>query len=160
MSRSLGPRLPEPIVRVLSASRGEGADRAILIATTDSAGRPHPALLTYNEVLAEGPATLRLAAYADSTTAENLRLRGAVTLCLVEPGAAHYVKARARELTSPLPGRAVFEATVEDVRADEVDATREDMAVIATGITFRTTNPERRAQADEAIRDALRAAGR
>lgn len=160
MSRSLGPQLPEPVVRALSAARGDRADRAILIATADAAGRPHPALLTYGEVLAEGPATLRLTAYANSATAENLRARGAVTLCLVEPGSAHYVKARARELASPLPGRAFFEATVEDVRRDEVDPMREDAAEIVTGITYRAQNPSRRAQDDAAIRNALRAAGR
>lgn len=160
MSRSLGTQLPDPIVRALSAEPGDLAGRAILIATTDAAGRPHPALLSYGEVLARDASTLRLAAAKGSATAENMRIRGAVTLCLVEPGAAHYVKARARELTSALPGRAVFEATVEDVRADEADPTFEDAAEIATGITFRTENPARRAQADVALRAALREAGR
>mgnify|MGYP001396359393 CR=1 FL=1 len=54
-------------------------------ATTDAAGRPHPALLSYGEVLARDASTLRLAAAKGSATAENMRIRGAVTLCLVEP---------------------------------------------------------------------------
>jgi len=160
MSRSLGDRLPADLVRSLSGDRPDLAGHAIVIATTDGAGRPHPALLAYDELLALDPGTLRLATYARSSTAENLRQRGALTLCFVEPGSAHYVKARARERTSTLRGRAVFEATVEDVRADEPDASREGTAEILSGITFRTADPRHRARDAEDVQAALRGAGR
>ena len=158
MSEVLGATLPEDLLRVLSnpLAKARGGE-AILIATADAAGRPHPALLSYGEVRARDTSTLRFATYAASTTAQNLRDRGAVTLCFVGPGSAVYVKARARELDrgSAPPGLARFEARVEEVRRDRARAFLEGPAEITSGITFRVADPEAKAREWAALHEAL-----
>ena len=97
MSKRLGNALPDELfARLHGADAGDWADQAVLIATVDAQLRPHPALLSFDELYAPDPRRLRLATYADSSTTRNLRERGTVTLCLVGPGAVWYVKARAR----------------------------------------------------------------
>lgn len=140
MSRTLGHELPEALRALL-----DGHDlparmgKAILIATVDAAGRPHPALLSYGEVVAIDRRRLRLATYRDSRTSGNMRRAGHLTLCLVEPGMAYYVKARARELDNPMPGYpalARFEATIEEVLADQAREDLEPDTRITGGIEF------------------------
>ncbi len=153
MSRSLGDTLTgELLARLASESAGEWVDVAIPIATVDRLGRPHPALLSYDEVAAPDATTLRLATYAGSHTSDNLRLRGVVTLYLLAPGEVHYLEARARELDGGLRGHpllAVFEARIEDVLVDESDAALEGAAVIASAPRVR------RAGAAAGLRGAL-----
>lgn len=153
MSRSLGAALPEALLERFTLERaGEWADVVIPIATVDRLARPHPALLSYDEVGAREPTTLRLTTYALSLTSDNLRLRGALTLYLLAPGAVHAIKAHAREVAGGLAGhagRALFEARVEDVLVDEVDAALEG-AVRLTGV-LRVD----RAQPADGLRAAL-----
>lgn len=145
MSVSLGAVLPEALLeRLQGASAGEWADVALLATTTDPAGRPHAAMLSYDELAALDARTLRVATYDGSRTTDNLRRRGALTLILVAPGAVHYVKTRAREVPGGLPecpGLALFEAEVEDVLADSVDPAYEGEVEIVTGITVRRERP-------------------
>jgi hypothetical protein len=144
MSRELGNALPGALLSLL-----EGSDlsarlgRAILAATVDAAGWPHPALLSYGEVVAVDARRLRLATYANSRTAENLRRSGRLTLCLIEAGLACYVKASARELAeSPeLAGLARFEAIVEQVLVDQAREDREPGARLTRGIEFEDGRP-------------------
>ncbi len=89
MSRALGGSLPEErggllCGRVLPARLGKG----ILVITTDAAGWPQPALLSYGEVVAVERHRLRLALDQATRTAENLRRDGKVALCVIEAGAA------------------------------------------------------------------------
>ena len=77
--RSLSRVLAAP---VLTPSPGE----AIVVCTVDADGWPHPAMLSYFEVAALDPRTLRLAVYNDSRTCANMRERGAATLILADPG--------------------------------------------------------------------------
>ena len=130
------------------------------MATTDERGRPHPALLAYGEVLALSPSLVRLAVSAGSTTERNLRERRAVTLCLVGPDGACYVKAAARALpsegSSSDAGIAVFEAAVEDVLVDSPAPGEE--AWLTGGITFAAGDPARRARESAARLEALRRA--
>lgn len=116
---------------------------AILIATIDSMGWPHPALLSYAEVVALDARTLRFATYRESATAQNLRERGAMTFCLFAPGSAYYLKARAREL-APSETLARFEAVVVEVLADEARAELEGAATVSSGIGFRILDPAAR----------------
>ena len=148
MSRHAGDRLDEALFRRLSGNGGEGAasraHEAILIATTDERGRPHPALLSYGEVLATSPALLRIAVRTDSTTARNLAARGALTLSLIGPEGVAYVKAAARALPAERPrgeeGRVAFEARVEDVLVDTPAAG--EKAHLTSGITFAADDSE------------------
>ncbi|MFI5007396.1 MAG: pyridoxamine 5'-phosphate oxidase family protein [Solirubrobacterales bacterium] len=135
----------------------ERMTEAILIATIDTTGWPHPALLSYAEVVAVDARTLRFATYRESATAQNLRERGFMTFCLIAPGSAYYLKARAREL-APSETLARFEAVVEDVLADEARAELEGMATISSGIGFRILDPAARLAAWTAQVEDLRTA--
>jgi len=160
MSTRVGDRLDDALLDRLSGARADGpVHEAVLVATVDERGRPHPALLGPGEILAVDPTRLRLAVPAASTTARNLAARGAVTLCLIAPAGVAYVKAAAR----PLPaepflagqGLAAFEVHIEDVLADAPAAS--EAARLATGITFTTDDPA--FSRDRAARlDALRRA--
>jgi len=161
MSVRTGDRLDPALFRRLA---GEGltsrASEAILVATTDDRGRPHPALLAYGEVVALTPTRVRLTVFGASTTARNLGARRALTLCLVGRDGVAYVKASARPL-APEPwlaakGLAAFEAAVEDVLVDS-PAPGED-ASLTSGIVFAYADPERQARESAARIEALRRA--
>jgi hypothetical protein len=161
VSKRVGDHLDERLFQRLSggglATRPE---EAIVIATTDDRGRPHPALLAYGEVLAVTPALVRLVLFANSATARNLAARGAATLCLIGSDGVAYVKAAAHPLpTQPAlaaQGLVAFEARVEDVLVD-TPAPGED-ARLTSGITFVADDPERQARDWAAKLEALRRA--
>lgn len=122
----------------------EVARKAIPVVTVDERGWPHPALLSYFEVVAVGPTSLRLAVYGTSTTARNLRRDGRLTLAVVDDGAAYYVKGAASELAPRMrtaPEHASFEVHVETVLADVADASAEPYAWVTGGITYATRDP-------------------
>ncbi len=156
MSRRLGAELPEELLALLQGpDAGRWADQAVLIATADRQGRPHPALLSFDELYAPDACHLRLGTYADSSTTDNLRLRGALTLCFVGPGRVYYVKAVARELELPggdgeQPGVACFEAEIHDVLLDFARTEVEGPVDVLSGITFRRSAPK------PALRERLR----
>jgi hypothetical protein len=161
VSTHAGDRLGEALFRRMSG--GDPALRAteaILIATSDDRGRPHPALLSYFEVLAVTPAVLRIAVSAKSTTAYNLAARGALALCLIGADGVTYVKAAARALPAEpsleAEGLAAFEARVEDVLVDAPAAG--EKAHLTSGITFTAEDPEFQAQTWATKLDALRRA--
>src|SRR5512136_1437886 len=94
MAREVEDTLPDFLYellggRDLSARMGE----AVPIATTDAAGWPHPALLSYGEMVAVDRRRLRLALYRTSRTADNLRRNGKLTVCLIGKNMAYYIKA-------------------------------------------------------------------
>ena len=160
MSTRAGDRLDEARFRRLSGQLASRPPEAILIATTDDRGRPHPALLSHGEVLAVTPDVLRFALSAKSTTAHNLAARGAVTLCLIGPEGAAYVKAAARALPAERSlaekGLVAFEARVEDVLVDAPAAG--ETARLTSGITFAPDDPASQAREWTARLDALRRA--
>jgi hypothetical protein len=155
-----GHHLDETLFRRLSGELALRRPEAILIATVDDRGRPHPALLSYGEVLAVTPAVLRLAISAKSTTARNLAQRGAVTLCLIGPEGAAYVKAAARVLPAEpslaAEGLIAFEAHIKDV-SEDAPADGEKAHLVA-GITFVADDPEGQARAWATRLAALRRA--
>ena len=158
MSHSIGSRLDERLLALLAADDvATLMGHAIAIATLDAEGRPHPALLSYGEVRALSAATLRLATWDDSTTTENLRRRGVVTLYIVEAGLVAYLKAHAREIAPPraLAGLARFEATIEDVLLDEVDESQEEGARVTSGIRFEPTRRDRKLGEWKSVHTAL-----
>src|SRR5437763_9898452 len=90
MSRELGNELPEALLSLLDGRDLPGRmAKAILIATVDTNGWAHPALLSYGEVVALDAHRLRVATYRSSRTTANLRRSGRLTLCLIEAGAAY-----------------------------------------------------------------------
>lgn len=140
VARALGNSLPDALWELL-CGRGLAArmGQAILIATTDAEGWPHPAMLSYGEVVALDRHRLRLAVYRTSRTSGNLRRNGKLTLCLVGAGMAYYVKTVAGNPQDPMEGfadLARFEATVEMVLADQAREDLEPQARLTGGITF------------------------
>ena len=160
MSRDLGTELPAGVLSLLDGhDLPSRLGKAILIATVDAQGRAHPALLSYGEVVALDARRMRLATYRSSGTSDNLRRSGRLTLCLIEAGAAYYVKARAVEQgTPPAPSLARFEATVEQVLADQAREDQEPGARITRGIEFEAGKGARDVLAAWAVvHQALRA---
>ncbi len=122
MSRSLGPALPPDLAARLSqAELSRHLGKAIPLITVDAAGFPHPMLLSYLEVRAADPKTLRIVMGGRSRSARNLLERQVATFLIVEPEATVYIKARAVEGPRSVPGLpdfALFVLTVEDVLED------------------------------------------
>ncbi|HET8579094.1 MAG TPA: pyridoxamine 5'-phosphate oxidase family protein [Methylomirabilota bacterium] len=135
MSRSLGPALPPDLLARLSQSDLPAVlGRAVPVITADESGRPHPMLVSYLELLAVDPATIRLVIGARSRSARNLDERGSCALLLIEPERTVYVKGRARRrfTTGEL---ARFDLAVEDVLEDS-PADWEAGIRITGGITY------------------------
>ena len=122
MSRSLGRNLPPDLLtRLAQSDLGSHLGKAIPLITLDSEGRPHPMLVSYLEVRAIDPRTIRIVISAKSRSAQNLRERRIATLLLVEPDQTLYVKVQASEGPRPiveLPDFALFVLTVEDILED------------------------------------------
>jgi hypothetical protein len=124
VSRSLGGALPPALLERLSQhDLGRRLGLALPFVTLDSAGRPHPMLLSYLEVRAYDPGTLGLVIGARSATARNLVERTAGTLLIVEPDAVMYVKTRAVDGPLEVAGDAglglgYFLLAVEEVLED------------------------------------------
>jgi flavin reductase (DIM6/NTAB) family NADH-FMN oxidoreductase RutF len=136
VSRSLGPALPGDLLRALSQTDlGARLGRALPLLTVDDAGRPHPMLCTYVEILAVSPESLRLVVGAGSGSARNLEARGAVTLLLIEPERTVYVKGRAGGAPLVAEPFARFTLAVEDVLEDSA-LEWEGGARITSGIVY------------------------
>lgn len=135
MSRLLGKELPETLVKRLSGedvSAHEG--KVIPIFTVDDAGWPHPALLSYYEVVAKNSSTIDLALWKNSSTANNLRHLGKVTLMITDKGVNYYLKGSVRQLEAEMAGaRQVsrFRITTEQLLEDQ-----EPNAEITSGLTY------------------------
>jgi hypothetical protein len=140
MTKLLGAKLPEALLVRLAAGRPlPGRDVAVPVCSVDAAGWPHPALLSYEEIEALGPSSLRVRVYAGSSTAANLRREGHLTLLFIDESGVFYVKARARqEAQTVVPSDLdAFVLDVSAVLADAVDTSREPDARVTSGIRFR-----------------------
>jgi hypothetical protein len=94
--------------------------------------------------VARDPRRVRLAVHRTSGTADNLRRRGRITFCFVEPGMAYYVKGAVGLPEEPVrgfPDLVRFEATVETVLADEARADSEPGVVLVDGVRFSIGRP-------------------
>lgn len=164
MAREVGNTLPQLLCdllsgRDLSVRMGE----AILVTTTDAEGWPHPALLSYGEMVAVDTRRLRLALYRTSRTTENLRRNGKLTVCLIGPNMVYYIKATVGPWQDPMEGfahLARFEARVESVLVDQAREDLEPGARITGGIAFDLGRPMAEAlQGWRAVVDSLRREG-
>ena len=116
----------------------ERADQVILIHTVDSDGWPHPAVLSYFEVVATDRANIRLATYKASRTTENMRRREQVTLSIFDERATYYLKGRAQQLRKEMnsaPHNSMFNVSLAQVLIDHADPILEPGAYILSGIT-------------------------
>ena len=152
MSRAIGSELPRDLVARLSGRNLEPlATKVVQLVTMDAAGWPHPALLSYFEVVAADARHIRCATYANSTTSANMRRSGKVTFVIIDHRLAYYVKAHAVEIAPAMqvmPWNAAFDCRVEQVLSDETSEEYEAGAYIAGGVTYY--NPQREAEMERA----------
>ena len=118
MARSLGAQLPDALLtRLVAPDRADRLGHVVVLATLDPYGWPHPALVSYGEILALDPSRVRLGLYAESRSTRHLRETGRVTLVFADAEVSLYVKAEAVTLPG-VPGHhdlARFELHVRDV---------------------------------------------
>ena len=136
MSQLLGRELTPALLQRLGGAQIDSHEGKIIpIFTTDEAGWAHPALLSYYEIVAKNLSTLEMALWKTSSTANNLRRTGKVTLMLADKGVNCYLKGSVRELQYEMTGAAPvsrFRITLEQVIEDQ-----EPNAEITTGLTYR-----------------------
>lgn len=136
MSQLLGKELTPALLQRLGGAEIDSHEGKIIpIFTTDEAGWAHPALLSYYEIVAKNSSTVDMALWKTSSTANNLRRTGKVTLMLADKGVNYYLKGSVRELQYEMTGAAPvsrFRITLEQVIEDQ-----EPNAEITTGLTYR-----------------------
>jgi hypothetical protein len=152
MSRRIGDTLPGDLVQRLSGRGLEAvAEKVIVVCTVDEEGFPHPALLSYFEVIAIDRSTIRLATYSTSRTTANARRTGRLTLVIVDAHVAYYIKGLVQEIAPSMrvtPYNAKLQMRVADVLADEANPEFEPGAYIAGGIRY--VNPRRAVELERA----------
>jgi hypothetical protein len=135
MSRLVGKELTKLLLDRLNGQNVTPHESKIIpIFTLDDLGWPHPALLSYYEVVAKNSSTVDLALWKDSSTANNLRRLGKVTLMITDKGLNYYLKGSVKELEAEMAGapqvsrfRIVTEQLLED---------QEPNAEITSGLTY------------------------
>jgi hypothetical protein len=136
MSQLVGKELtPELLERLDGSSIDTHEGKIIPIFTNDEKGWPHPALLSYYEIVARDRSSLEMALWKTSSTANNLRRTGKVTLMIADVATNYYLKGSVRELQYEMTGAAPvsrFRVTIEEVIVDQ-----EPNAEITTGLTYR-----------------------
>ena len=136
MSQLLGKELPPELLQRLSGAEIEAQEGKIIpIFTIDEDGWAHPALLSYYEVITKSASTLDMALWKNSSTANNLRKTGKITVMLSDFKTNYYLKGRVSELEYEMTGAAPvsrFRVALEQVIEDQ-----EPNAEITTGLTYR-----------------------
>ena len=136
MSQLLGKELTPSLLERLGGSRIETHEGKIIpIFTLDEAGWPHPALLSYYEIVAKNTTTLDTAVWKNSSTAVNLRRGGKITLMVSDHAVNYYLKGSVKELEYEMTGAAAvsrFRIILEQVIEDQ-----EANAEITTGLTYK-----------------------
>lgn len=160
MARLVGTELPDDLYRRLrDADLDACAEKVILICTVDENGWPHPAMLSYFEVIAKDRHNVRLAPYKNSGTTNNMRRNGRLTISIIDERIAYYVKGRVQELQYELacwPPVSKFNLRVEQVLSDQADAQLEPGAYVAGGVTYKNPNwAAERARAQDVLRELL-----
>jgi hypothetical protein len=123
MSQKLGKELTEALLKRLNGhSVGSHEGKIIPIFTLDESGWPHPALLSYYEVVAKDSSTIDMGLWKNSSTANHLRRRGKVTLMITDKGVNYYLKGSVRELQAEMkdiPQVSRFRMTTEELLEDQ-----------------------------------------
>lgn len=157
MTKFVANELPEELYRRLAGNNLSAcAQKAILICTVDAEGRPHPAILSYFEVVAKDRRNVRLATYQGSTTTSNMRRNGKLTILILDERVAYYIKGAAEELARQMscsPHNSKLNLRVEQVLADEANEEFEPGVYLTSGVTYqRSSEPP---QARELLRELL-----
>jgi hypothetical protein len=140
MSRLIGNALTKELVARLSGDRVAVFEGKIIpIFTLDEKGWPHPALLSYYEIVARNATTLDMALWKDSSTAKNLRTSAKITMMITDKDLNYYLKGTVQELQYEMTGApqvSRFRVTLEQVIEDQ-----EANAQITSGLTYTRQSP-------------------
>lgn len=135
MSQLIGKELTEALLKRLSGQDVKAHEGKIIpIFTLDESGWPHPALLSYYEVVAKNYTTIDIALWKNSSTARNLRQTNKVTFLITDRGVNYYLKGSVKELQTEIPGiplQSRFRVTAEQLLEDQ-----EPNAEITSGLTY------------------------
>jgi hypothetical protein len=133
--------LPPQLVSALDGEHLEArADEAIRLSTVSADGWPHGAQLSAGEVLAVDAATLLVAMWPNSNTAQNMQRDARLTLSLVHDGALLEIRARARLVAEH---QTALDLSVFRLHIERVDAHRAKYAEVLSGVTFRLHEREK-----------------
>ena len=136
MSQVLGNELTAELLSRLDGRDVESLEGKIIpIFTVDENGWPHPALLSYYEMVAKDPRTIDIALWKNSSTANNLRQSSKVTLMVSDQALNFYLKGSVSQTEAEMSGTPAvsrFRVTLEQVIEDQ-----EPNAEITTGLTYR-----------------------
>jgi len=136
MSRLIGNELTEALLDRLSGRNVTSHEGKIIpIFTLDESGWPQPALLSYYEIVAKDPCTIDMALWKKSSTANNLKREGKVTLMITDRGVNYYLKGSVREVQAEISGVVAvsrFRVTLEQLLEDQ-----EPNAEITSGLTYK-----------------------
>jgi hypothetical protein len=140
MSQILGNKLTETLISRLSGGSVSSHEGKIIpILTLDEQGWPHPALLSYYEVIAKDPSTLEMAIWKDSSTANNLRREAKISLMIADNGMNFYIKGAVKELEHAMAGApqvSRFQIKIKQILEDQ-----EPNAQITSGMTYMRMKP-------------------
>jgi hypothetical protein len=138
MSQILGNELTDALFRRLSGDAVDSHEGKIIpIVTLDEQGWPHPALLSYYEIIAKDPSTVEMAIWKDSSTANNLRRTEKISLMIADCGVNFYIKGAVKELEKEMAGApqvSRFQINVTQLLEDQ-----EPNAQITSGMTYTRT---------------------
>lgn len=141
MSKLVGDRLPDDLYRRLAGNNLQAcAEKAILICSVDANGFAHPAMLSYFEVAAKDAHNIRLATYKGSSTSNNMRRNGKLTMLIIDTRTAYYIKGSTEELEAEMrcsSQNSKFNLHVEQVLADEANEEFEPGSYILSGVTYK-----------------------
>src|ERR1044071_4455087 len=155
MSRTIGNELNDELLNRLDGhdvSAHEG--KIIPLITLDESGCPHPALLSYYEVVAKDRSTLDIGIWKNSSTANNIRRNGKVAFMITDAGVNYYLKGSAREVQAELPSMpqvSRFRIALEEILEDQ-----EANAQITSGLTYSRTKPREESDISAIVLAGLR----
>lgn len=120
MTKPLGDRLPERVVRALDGTDLEDKiGTAYLLVSVDGDGLPRVCMLSAGEILAVDDRHLRLALWPKTRTSANLSRGGPVLLCFVERDTVLYIRGAGQPLgRSSRLGVERFDVEVRSIDSD------------------------------------------
>jgi hypothetical protein len=155
MAKLVGSELTTELYRYLDGSDiASKAEKALVICTIGADGWPHPAVLSYYEVVARDPRNLHLATYKTSHSTANMRARGKATLVVVDHRLTCYIKGSAAEIAPAMrsaPFNARLNLRIDQVLLDEPHPALEPGAFVRTGITYTRRTAEALSQAEAVL---------
>jgi hypothetical protein len=136
VSRKVGNRLPHRLLKTLDGSRINDLRKiAIPIITIDDERNPHPAMLSFSEVVAKDDRNVLLGVFAGSSTSGNLQTGRSACLIINVKNEFYYVKG----VPHPIKRRIddVPQVCIFDLKVSQVLQDSSPYAEITSPITFR-----------------------